>query len=157
MVCVLASWQLKAFENGFWSTVFYYIWEKTTPIVLSEWTFFNLFSSLSVEELYHLRFKNIPNYSCLCFPGRGTCVHRGDKCRGACSGSHVAGDGEDHHQAHVWLPEELHFRWRLWMCAGGIRVGPPGPQSWAGTSVGRPSRRLSTHTRFSFHRERFIS
>lgn len=82
----------------------------------------------------------------VCFPDRGTCVHRGDQCRGACSGSHVAGDGEDHHQAHVWFPEELHVRWRLWMCSGGIRVGPPGPKSWAGMSVRRPSRRFSTHT-----------
>lgn len=82
--------------------------------------------------------------SSLCFPDRGACVHQGEPCRGACSGSHVAGDGEDHHQAHVWLPEELYFWWWLWMCAGGVCVGPPRPQSWAGTSVKQPSHRFST-------------
>lgn len=66
---------------------------------------------------------------------RNTCVHWSVLCRGACCDSHVSGDGEDHHQADVRFPEELHLWWWLWMRTGGIRLGSPRPQSWAGTLI----------------------
>ena len=80
--------------------------------------------------------------SCFCL-NRNTCVHWTGLCRGACCDNHVSGDGKDHHQADVRLPEELHLWRRLWLCTGGIRLGPPRPQSWAGTQVRHPS--LSGH------------
>ncbi len=94
------------------------------------------------------------------FCNRKTCVHWSGLCRGACCDSHVSGDGKDHHQADVRLPEELNLWWWLWMCTGGICLGSPRPQSWAGTQVQPPS--LSTYmnstcTQLCSHSECFSS
>lgn len=85
-------------------------------------------------KLCHVPFFCLFPYSALFFfLDRETCDLSISLCRGACCDSHVSGDGEDHHQADVRLPEELHlWRW-LWMCSGGIRLGSPRPQSGAGT------------------------
>lgn len=79
---------------------------------------------------------SLPLFKSFFFPllKRDTCDHWISLCRGACCDSHVSGDGEDHHQTDVRLPEELHlWRW-LWLCSGRICLGSPRPQSWAGTS-----------------------
>lgn len=120
-------------------------------LVFRKWSFLTL--SIVKHEIVRSEVSEPHSNSFSVFPCRGTCVHWGVLCIGACSGSHVAGDGEDHHQAHVRLPEKLHFWWRLWVCTGGVRVGPPRPQSWAGTSAERASRRFSTRSRFTFHRQ----
>lgn len=46
--------------------------------------------------------------------------------------SYASGDGEDSHEAHVWLPEEFDFWRRLRLCFGGVCLGPPWPEAWAG-------------------------
>lgn len=83
---------------------------------------------------------------------RKICVHC--KCRRedrSCSDSHARRDGEDGHKADVRLPEELDVRRWLWVCAGGVRLGPTRTQTRTGIGLSSLSLiKLSQYQEFTF-------